>query len=177
MAMASIRRRNQSEISFSPSYSIAMSQRLSLPLGPRSRSVAVNVRATDASKMAPRPEMKRPEMKETPSSSSPAAAVATPTSTSPSIPAFIAPGSGGAITLEYQRMRAKEMVRYFKEMKLEEQIVQARGFGWTSGNEISNGRWVMFGLMVGMLTEYATGVDFPEQLKLMATNLSIFDFE
>ena len=152
-----------------------MSQRLSQPFAPRSRSVAVSVRATDASKMAPRPEMKRPEMKETPSSSASAAAVATPAS--PSIPAFIAPGSGGPITVEYQRQRAKEMVRYFKELKLEEQIVQARGFGWTAGNEISNGRWVMFGLMVGMLTEYATGVDFPEQLKLMATNLSIFDFE
>lgn len=115
-------------------------------------------------------------MKESPSSSAPAAVVATPTSAPPTVPTFIPPGSGG-VTLEYQRMRAKEMVRYFKELKLEEQIVQARGFGWTAGNEISNGRWVMFGLMVGMLTEYATGVDFPEQLKLMATNLSIFDFE
>lgn len=33
-------------------------------------------------------------------------------------------------------------------------------------NEILNGRWVMFGLLVGMLTEYATGVDFIDQLKV-----------
>lgn len=30
-------------------------------------------------------------------------------------------------------------------------------FGWTLKNEIGNGRWVMFGLLVGMMTEYATG--------------------
>jgi hypothetical protein len=37
-------------------------------------------------------------------------------------------------------------------------------FGWTQKNEIGNGRWTMFGLLVGMLTEYATGVDFPDQV-------------
>ncbi len=46
-------------------------------------------------------------------------------------------------------------------------------FGWTKSNEISNGRWVMFGLFVGMVTEYATGVDFPNQLKLTVSVLGI----
>lgn len=32
-----------------------------------------------------------------------------------------------------------------------------RVFGWTRKNEINNGRWVMFGLLVGMMTEYSTG--------------------
>lgn len=32
-----------------------------------------------------------------------------------------------------------------------------RVFGWTRANEINNGRWVMFGLLVGLMTEYATG--------------------
>lgn len=32
-----------------------------------------------------------------------------------------------------------------------------RKLGWTRKNEITNGRWVMFGILVGMLTEYATG--------------------
>jgi hypothetical protein len=49
--------------------------------------------------------------------------------------------------------------------------------GWTAKNEISNGRWVMFGLLVGMLTEFATGVDFINQLKLMVTYLGIADLE
>jgi predicted acyl esterase len=47
--------------------------------------------------------------------------------------------------------------------------------GWTKSNEISNGRWVMFGLLVGMMTEYATGVDFPNQLKLTVSVLGIAD--
>jgi hypothetical protein len=38
-------------------------------------------------------------------------------------------------------------------------------FGWTPSNEIGNGRWVMFGFFVGMMTEYATGVDFIHQLE------------
>jgi hypothetical protein len=47
--------------------------------------------------------------------------------------------------------------------------------GWTLSNEINNGRWVMFGLFVGMVTEYATGVDFPNQLKLTVSVLGIAD--
>lgn len=35
----------------------------------------------------------------------------------------------------------------------------------------------MFGLLVGMLTEYATGVDFPDQIKLMLSYLGIVDVE
>ena len=50
-----------------------------------------------------------------------------------------------------------------------------RTFGWTSKNEITNGRWVMFGVFVGLLTEYATGVDFINQLKLMVSYLGIAD--
>ena len=51
-----------------------------------------------------------------------------------------------------------------------------RLFGWTKGNEILNGRWVMFGLMVGLLTEYATSVNFPDQIKLLLSYLGIADF-
>lgn len=50
-----------------------------------------------------------------------------------------------------------------------------RVFGWTKANEITNGRWVMFGVFVGLLTEYATGVDFIDQLKLMVSYLGIAD--
>lgn len=50
-----------------------------------------------------------------------------------------------------------------------------RVFGWTRANEILNGRWVMFGVFVGLLTEYATGVDFIDQLKLMVSYLGIAD--
>lgn len=38
-------------------------------------------------------------------------------------------------------------------------------------------RWVMFGLAVGLLTEYATGSDFVEQLKIIISNLGIADVD
>lgn len=54
---------------------------------------------------------------------------------------------------------------------------RCRVFGWTPSNEIGNGRWTMFGVFVGLLTEYATGVDFPNQIRLMLTYLGIVDVE
>lgn len=54
-------------------------------------------------------------------------------------------------------------------------LFACRVFGWTPKNEITNGRWVMFGFAVGLLTEYATGVDFIQQLKLMVSYLGIAD--
>lgn len=53
--------------------------------------------------------------------------------------------------------------------------VSCRFFGWTRKNEVTNGRWVMFGIFVGLLTEYATGVDFVNQLKLLVSYLGIAD--
>lgn len=50
-------------------------------------------------------------------------------------------------------------------------------FGWTSKNEITNGRWVMMGFFIGLMTEYATGVSFIDQLKLMASYLGLVDLE
>jgi hypothetical protein len=50
-------------------------------------------------------------------------------------------------------------------------------FGWTKKNEINNGRWVMMGIGIGLMTEYATGVSFIDQLKLMASYLGIVDID
>lgn len=41
-----------------------------------------------------------------------------------------------------------------------------RVFGWTKKNEINNGRWVMMGIAIGLMTEYATGVSFIDQLRV-----------
>ena len=38
-------------------------------------------------------------------------------------------------------------------------------------------RWSMFGLSVGLLTEFATGVYFPDQLKIIVSNLGIADVD
>lgn len=38
-------------------------------------------------------------------------------------------------------------------------------------------RWAMFGFAVGMLTEYATGSDFVDQVKILLSNFGILDLE
>ena len=52
-----------------------------------------------------------------------------------------------------------------------------RVFGWTKKNEINNGRWVMMGIAIGLMTELATGVSFIDQLKLMASYMGLVDLE
>eukprot|EP00210_Caulerpa_lentillifera_P004038 g3853.t1 len=79
-----------------------------------------------------------------------------------------------ATTVEYQRRQAKALVKYFESLKLQKAATEPV-FGWTLKNEIGNGRWVMFGLLVGLLTEYATGVNIVDQIKLMISNLGIAD--
>ncbi|KAA8537939.1 hypothetical protein F0562_027481 [Nyssa sinensis] len=80
------------------------------------------------------------------------------------------------ITLEFQRQKAKELQEYFKQKKLEE-ADQGPFFGFIGKNEIANGRWAMFGFAVGMLTEYATGSDFVDQVKILLSNFGIVDLE
>ncbi|KAK4434675.1 Light-harvesting complex-like protein OHP2, chloroplastic [Sesamum alatum] len=98
-----------------------------------------------------------------------------PPPTAPPKPAA-AVGDKGVITLEFQRKKAKELQEYFKQKKLEE-ANQGPFFGFIGKNEISNGRWAMFGFAVGMLTEYATGSDFVDQVKILLSNFGIVDLE
>lgn len=67
------------------------------------------------------------------------------------------------------------MTAYFRSLVRTETVQKSQVFGWTRKNEITNGRWVMFGLLVGLMTEYATGVDFPNQIKLLVSYLGILD--
>ncbi|CAH9105069.1 unnamed protein product [Cuscuta epithymum] len=80
------------------------------------------------------------------------------------------------ITIEFQRQKAKELQEYFKQRRAE-QLNQGPFFGFNAKNEISNGRWAMFGFAVGMLTEYATGSDFVDQVKILLSNFGILDLE
>lgn len=82
----------------------------------------------------------------------------------------------GVVTLEYQRKVAKDLQDYFKQKKLEE-VDQGPFFGFLGKNEIANGRWAMFGFAVGMLTEYATGSDFVQQVKILLSNFGIVDLD
>ncbi|KAI4389401.1 hypothetical protein MLD38_001631 [Melastoma candidum] len=116
----------------------------------------------------------------------------TPTLTEPTPPSVVSPPpppppspsplqsnkveEGSVITLEFQRQKAKELQEYFREKKLQE-ANQGPFFGFLPKNEISNGRWAMFGFAVGMLTEYATGSDFVDQVKILLSNFGILDLE
>lgn len=117
-----------------------------------------------------KPQLQRPEM---PKPQQPEQAAA------PTAPAAAAPvaSSSDGVTIEWQRQRAKEMRKYFQDVQLESKVKKAQVFGWTDANEIGNGRWVMFGVFVGLLTEYATGVDFPNQIRLMLSYLGIVDMD
>lgn len=100
--------------------------------------------------------------------SQPAAEPAPAAATAPA--AAAAPASSG-VTLEFQRQQAKAMQQYFRDLKAERSAETGKVFGWTRRNEIRNGRWVMTGIAVGLLTEYATGVDMLEQIKVCDVEL------
>jgi hypothetical protein len=108
-----------------------------------------------------------------------AAAGGASTSAAAAAPAApLAPTGATGVTVEYQRQRAKEMRAFLqRQAAYNVQEQESSGFGWTRAAERSNGRWVMFGFAVGLLTEYATGVDFPQQLRLMLSYLGIADIE
>ncbi|XRB09819.1 light-harvesting complex-like protein OHP2 [Pycnococcus provasolii] len=83
----------------------------------------------------------------------------------------------GGVTVEYQRKVAKELIQYFKEKEYEKQVLENQAFGWVKKAEISNGRWVMFGLLVGMMTEYATGKSFTDQVAITLTYMGFANFD
>jgi hypothetical protein len=147
---------------------------------PVKRQVSVRCRATaENPSLLKKPELKRPDSpprKLFEESQQPEAA-AQPTAAPPSTAQVAESSTTGDVTIEYQRQRAKEMRQYFQNRKQEAQVRRGPLFGWTPANEIGNGRWVMFGVFVGLLTEYATGVDFPDQLKLLLSYLGIVDLE
>ncbi|KAM7514657.1 hypothetical protein LguiA_004240 [Lonicera macranthoides] len=118
------------------------------------------------------PPLKPPVPPSPPSAASPPQ----PTSAPPKPVPATEVGGKGVITVEFQRQKAKELQEYFKLKKLEE-ADQGPFFGFVPKNEISNGRWAMFGFAVGMLTEYATGSDFVDQVKILLSNFGIVDLE
>ncbi|KVH99567.1 light-harvesting complex-like protein OHP2, chloroplastic [Cynara cardunculus var. scolymus] len=100
-----------------------------------------------------------------------------PSSPPPPPPDTTAVVGQNVVTMEFQRQKAKELQEYFKQKKLEDAANQGPFFGFIGKNEISNGRWAMFGFAVGMLTEYATGSDFVDQVKILLSNFGIVDLE
>ncbi|XP_076900553.1 light-harvesting complex-like protein OHP2, chloroplastic [Bidens hawaiensis] len=135
------------------------------------KPTVVTIRCTQADGPLRRPSIATPPVRPSGPPSS------TPPPPPPSTPAKpVAETAQSSVTLEYQRQVAKELQEYFKQKKLEE-ANQGPFFGFIAKNEISNGRWAMFGFAVGMLTEYATGSDFVDQVKILLSNFGILDLE
>ncbi|KAL3504531.1 hypothetical protein ACH5RR_034372 [Cinchona calisaya] len=125
----------------------------------------------------PPPTPVKPIPPSRPPSSPASASPPPPTPSAPSkLVAVAAVEDKNVITLEFQRQKAKELQEYFKQKKLEE-ADQGPFFGFIGKNEIANGRWAMFGFAVGILTEYATGSDFVDQVKILLSNFGIVDLE
>ncbi|RID62898.1 hypothetical protein BRARA_E01939 [Brassica rapa] len=80
--------------------------------------------------------------------------------------------TSSVVTVEFQRQKAKRLQEYFKQKKLEA-AAQGPFFGFQPKNEISNGRWAMFGFAVG----YATGSDLVDNVKILLSNFGILDLE
>ncbi|XP_047977251.1 light-harvesting complex-like protein OHP2, chloroplastic [Salvia hispanica] len=135
---------------------------------PSSSSLRFTIRSSQADGPFRRPTAPTP-VKPVPPSPSPSP------SPSPPPPAAVVQDKN-VITLEFQRQKAKELQEYFKQKKLQT-VDQGPFFGFIAKNEISNGRWAMFGFAVGMLTEYATGSDFVDQLKILLSNFGILDLD
>ncbi|KAJ7969782.1 one-helix protein 2 [Quillaja saponaria] len=134
--------------------------------GPLRRPIAPSVREPSTSQ----------PLKPTPPSQSPSPPPSSSTVVPPQKAAPVFGLGKGVISLEFQRQKAKELQKYFKKKKLEE-AAQGPAFGFVGKNEINNGRWAMFGFAVGMLTEYATGSDFVDQVKILLSNFGIVDLE
>ncbi|KAF8025017.1 hypothetical protein BT93_F2004 [Corymbia citriodora subsp. variegata] len=150
----------------------------STPAKPSVVSVATTIRSSQTEGPIRRPVA--PPLRPVPPSpppSSPSSAVAPPPQQpKPPVSAPAAVEDGSVVTLEFQRQKAKELQEYFKQKKLEKSN-QGPFFGFIGKNEIANGRWAMFGFAVGMLTEYATGSDFVDQVKILLSNFGIVDLE
>ena len=78
-------------------------------------------------------------------------------------------------SVDEQRRTARSLTEYFQEQELVEKFGDGQVFGWIKKNEINNGRWAMFGLAVGLLIEYSTGVNFVDQILIVFSNLGIAD--
>ncbi|KAK9163935.1 hypothetical protein Syun_004837 [Stephania yunnanensis] len=115
-----------------------------------------------------------PVRQPTPPSPAPAPAPAPPKAPVPRVAPVAA--ESPVVTLEFQRKMAKELQDYFKQKKVED-ANQGPFFGFIGKNEIANGRWAMFGFAVGLLTEYATGSSFVDQLKILLSNFGIVDLD
>mmetsp|Transcript_16837 Transcript_16837/g.20562 ORF Transcript_16837/g.20562 Transcript_16837/m.20562 type:complete len:177 (+) Transcript_16837:62-592(+) len=71
------------------------------------------------------------------------------------------------IELAAQKTALAGIEERYRKIRLQQEYDDARILGWTGRAETYNGRFAMFFLVVGLLTEYWTDVTFPGQIEEM----------
>jgi len=71
------------------------------------------------------------------------------------------------LELAAQNTELSKLEEKYKKVRLQQEYDDARILGWTGRAETFNGRFAMFFLSVGLLTEYWTGVTIPGQIEEM----------
>lgn len=108
----------------------------------------------------------------------PDAATATPEEPAKLVTDDFADRVPGKITLDdiqlaQQRTALEQYSAELRKERIEEEREASRLFGWVPYAETLNGRLAMFFIVTGLLTEYWTGYNIPEQVELMARTLGI----
>mmetsp|Transcript_19845 Transcript_19845/g.39712 ORF Transcript_19845/g.39712 Transcript_19845/m.39712 type:complete len:171 (-) Transcript_19845:156-668(-) len=79
------------------------------------------------------------------------------------------------IELSAQRTALGSLESSWRMQREREEYEAARLLGWTKQAETYNGRFAMFFLVVGLLTEYWTGVSLPGQIEEMLRVAGVID--
>jgi len=83
----------------------------------------------------------------------------------------------GELELAAQVTALGKLEEKWRKRRLEEEYEESRKLGWTALAETYNGRLAMFFLVVGILTEYWTGISLPGQVEEMLRVGGIIGFE
>jgi len=72
------------------------------------------------------------------------------------------------VDLAVQSSSLTKIEEKYRKIRLADEYEDARILGWTDMAQTYNGRFAMFFLVVGLLTEYWTGISIPGQIEEMA---------
>eukprot|EP00978_Attheya_sp_CCMP212_P001265 scaffold2617_cov42-Attheya_sp.AAC.2 len=83
----------------------------------------------------------------------------------------------GELELAAQVTALSKLEEKWRKVRVREEYDGARLLGWSEQAEMYNGRFAMFFLVVGLLTEFWTGITFPGQIEEMLRVGGFIGFE
>jgi len=137
------------------------------------RSVRIAMQADEAVEeapaAAPAPEAAVPE------DAPPApvvAAVAPPAASAGSNPAMYVMSE---VELAEQSSKMDALAAKWRKRQQQAEVIEAQQVGWCPNAERINGRFAMFFLVTGLITEYYTGQDVPAQVATILRTLAVIE--